>query len=69
MAVCHARHELARAPGVSYEDCGRGAAEVLVEAVTSIVLASQGFDVEGPLGAVRDWLGPRRRRWRPAHLR
>ena len=39
-------HEIAHALGVGYEEYGRGAAEVIVESVTYIVLAGQGFDLD-----------------------
>jgi len=38
-------HEIAHALGVSYEDYGRGDAEVIVDTVTYIVCSSQGLDV------------------------
>jgi hypothetical protein len=40
-------HEIAHALGVSYEDYGRGDAEVIVDTVTYIVCSSQGLDVSG----------------------
>lgn len=39
-------HEIAHALGVSYTDYGRGSAEVIVESVTYIVLAGQGFALD-----------------------
>lgn len=39
-------HEIAHALGVGYKDYGRSAAEVIVESVTYIVLAGQGFDLD-----------------------
>jgi hypothetical protein len=39
-------HEIAHALGVGYREYGRGAAEVIVESVTYIVLAGQGFDLD-----------------------
>ena len=36
-------HEIAHAMGVGYSEYGRGAAEVIVESVTYIVLAGQGY--------------------------
>lgn len=38
-------HEIAHAMGVGYSQYGRGGAEVIVESVTYIVLAGQGFDL------------------------
>ena len=39
-------HEIAHALGVGYQEFGRGAAEVIVESVTYIVLAGQGFELD-----------------------
>jgi hypothetical protein len=39
-------HEIAHALGVGYTEYGRGNAEVIVESVTYIVLAGQGFDLD-----------------------
>lgn len=39
-------HEIAHALGVGYRDYGRSGAEVIVESVTYIVLAGQGFDLD-----------------------
>jgi hypothetical protein len=39
-------HEIAHALGVGYQEFGRGAAEVIVESVTYIVLAGQGFALD-----------------------
>ena len=39
-------HEIAHALGVGYKDYGRSGAEVIVESVTYIVLAGQGFDLD-----------------------
>lgn len=39
-------HEIAHALGVGYTEYGRGRAEVIVESVTYIVLAGQGFDLD-----------------------
>lgn len=39
-------HEIAHALGVGYKEFGRGAAEVIVESVTYIVLAGQGFELD-----------------------
>ena len=39
-------HEIAHALGVGYKDYGRSGAEVLVESVTYIVLAGQGFELD-----------------------
>jgi len=39
-------HEIAHALGISYKDYGRSEAETIVEAVTYVVLAGQGLDVD-----------------------
>jgi hypothetical protein len=39
-------HEIAHALGVGYVEYGRGSAEVIVESVTYIVLAGQGFNLD-----------------------
>jgi hypothetical protein len=39
-------HEIAHALGVGYQEYGRSGAEVIVESVTYIVLAGQGFDLD-----------------------
>jgi hypothetical protein len=39
-------HEIAHALGIGYDQFGRGGAEVIVESVTYIVLAGQGFDLD-----------------------
>jgi N-terminal domain of anti-restriction factor ArdC len=51
-------HEIAHALGISYVDYGRKMAEVLVESVTYVVLAGQGFDADAAsVGYVAGWSG------------
>ena len=51
-------HELAHALGIGYAEYGRAMAEVLVEAVTYIVLAGQGLAVDASsVPYVAGWAG------------